>query len=316
MGGGSWSGDTYESFTSSVKSAPRASVFKSRSCKEEFDPKNIVQRQSLITDEHPNPTPIVVAFDVTGSMHGIPDKFVRELLGDLMDTLNDSGVVTDPQVCVCAVGDAYSDRSPLQISHFESDNRVSDHLSDLYLEGGGGGGGRETYELAWHWFAQEENTDLQCLTQGRKGIFFTIGDEMPYQNIPASIVKKVTGKAPQGDTSFNAVVSQIDERFEAFHIMISQGGNFSTKTQEVWRAAIGERAIFVDDYTTICDVIKGICLMVNGASLEDAVSVATNKKSTETALAPLENSGTVLVRASGTGTATALAKGSKSSRRL
>jgi len=316
MGGGSWSGATYDSFSSSISSAPRATVFKSRSCKDEFDPKNIERRQSLITDEHPNPTPIVVAFDVTGSMHGIPDKFVRELLGDLMDTLNDSGVVTDPRVCVCAVGDAYSDRSPLQITHFESDNRVSDHLSDLWLEGGGGGGGRESYELTWYWFAQAENLELDCLTQGRKGIFFTIGDEMPYQQIPASIVRKHTGCNPQSDTSFSSVVEQIGDQFEAFHIMISQGGNFSTKTAEVWRALIGERAVMVDDYTTICDVIKGICLMVNGASLDDAVSVATNKESTETALAPLENSGAVLVRASGTGTAAAMTKSSKGSRRL
>lgn len=316
MGGGSWSSETYSSFTSSVKSAPRASVFKSRSIKDEFDPRNIERRQSLITDEHPNPTPIVVAFDVTGSMGGIPDKFVRELLGDLMDTLNDSGVVTDPQVCVCAVGDAYSDRGPLQISHFESDNRVSDHLADLWLEGGGGGTRHESYELAWYWFAQPDNLELECLTQGRKGIFFTIGDEMPYRQIPASVVNKFTACDAEGDVSFDSVISKIDDQFEAFHIMISQGSNYTEKTAEVWKALIGERAIKVDDYTTICDVIKGICLMVNGASLDDAVSVAKNKRSTETALAPLEESGTVIVRASGTGTAGALTKRTKMSRRL
>lgn len=316
MGGGSWSSSTYESFTRSVSSAPRAAVFKSRFMKDEFNPVNIKRRQSLITDEHPNPTPIVVAFDVTGSMGGIPEAFVKELLGDLMDTLNDSGVVTDPQVCICAVGDAYSDRAPLQISHFESDNRVSKHLSDIWLEGCGGGTRHESYELAWYWFAQPENVELQCLTQGRKGIFFTIGDEMPYAQVPASIVRKFTMMSPEGDTSFDAVVSKISDQFEAFHIMITEGSNFSSKTEEVWRAHIGERAIKVNDYTTICDVIKGICLMVSGASLDDAVSVAKNKKGTEMALAPLEQSGTVMVRASGSGTAMSLTKKGSSARRL
>jgi len=62
---------------------------------------------------------------------------------------------------------------------------------------------------------------------------------------------------------------------------------------------------------------KGICLMVNGASLDDAVSVAKNKESTSTALSHLESSGTVVARASGSGTASSLAKrGSKGTRRL
>lgn len=315
MGGGSWSSLTYNAFSKSVSTAPRAAVFKSRVMKDDYNPKNITKRESLITTEHPNPTPIVVAFDVTGSMGGIPEAFVKTLLGDLMDTLTDSGAVTDPQVCICAVGDAFSDAAPLQISHFESDNRVSAHLADIYLEGGGGGGGHESYELAWYWFAQDSNLNLECLNQGRKGIFFTIGDEMPYSRLPKNVIERFTACAAEGDVSFDSVVSKINDKFEAFHILIEQGSNFSEKVAEVWEAHIGERAIRVKDYTQICDTIKGLCLMVSGASLEDAISVAKDKDAAMNALSPLQNSGLLAGKATGTGTAISLVE-VKASRRI
>jgi hypothetical protein len=305
MGGGGWSSETYTTFSNTIKSAPRASVFKSRGIKDDFDPKNIKRRQSLITDEHPNPTPIVVAFDVTGSMGHIPEAFVKELLGDLMNTLNESKAVSDPQVCICAVGDSYSDRAPLQISHFESDNRIVDHLSDIYIEGGGGGTMHESYELAWYWFAQPENLELDCIKQGRKGIFFTIGDEKPYANVLAEHVRKFTSMECKDNISFKSIVSKIEEQFDAFHIVIEQGANFRGDTASEWEKYIGERVIRVSDYKTVCDVIKGVCLMLGGGSIDDAVKAAKDKKGTETALSRLKDITTIATIGNGSG---ALAK--------
>ncbi len=304
MGGGNWSSSTFSSFSNGISSAPRSSVFKSRKINDDFDPRNIIKRESLSTVEHPHPTSIVVAFDVTGSMGGIPEAFIRTHLGDLMDTLVESEVVTDPQVCICAVGDAYSDSAPIQITHFESDNRVSRHLQDIYIEGGGGGTGSESYELAWYWFSEDSNVILDSIKEGRKGIFFTIGDEKPYPKLSRSVIERFTGrvdKSSESDVSFDSIISNISDKFEAFHIIIEQGSNFTEDVASVWKSYIGERAIRVKDYTQICDVIKGLCLMVSGASLEKAIETSKNKDAAETALAPLQDSG-LLTRAVGTGT--------------
>lgn len=314
MGGGSWSSATYTHFTSKIKSAPRAAVFKNKSLDKDLDPKNIDFRESRDSEEHPNSTPIVVMFDVTGSMGDIPHKFAEELLGDLMDTLIDADV-PDPQILVGAVGDAYSDRAPLQISQWESDNRVSEWLTKIFIEGNGGGTRHESYELAWYWFSNPNNVSMDCWEKrGQKGIFFTIGDEMPYRSIRKNHVLSLTSNGIEADESFDSVIRRMNERWEAFHIMITQGYNFGKDTRDTWRALIGERAIEVNDYNTICDVIKGTTLMVCGSSLDEAISYAKNKKGAESALVPLSESGVISAPVSGKGVIAKMPKHGKTER--
>jgi len=282
----------------------------------ELDPKEIDSREALDSDEHPVTTPVVVCFDVTGSMGIIPEMFAKELLGNLMDTLIDSDV-TDPQICVVAVGDAYSDRAPLQILQFESDNRVTDHLKNIFLERGGGGTCRESYELAWYWFSNPDNTVLDTLARGEKGIFFTIGDEMAYENLPARIINKLTNNVTERDVSFAEIVKNMNDRFHAFHVMITEGCNYGADTKIFWERHLEERVISVDNYRTICDVIKGVCMMVAGSSIDEAIEVAENKGSASKALTPLAESGALVVKGKGTGrVSSSLMRRGKRSRRL
>lgn len=119
------------------------------------------------------------ALDVTGSMGDIPQTLARRELPTFMKLLTDCGVA-DPQLMFMAIGDATSDRAPLQVGQFESTANLMDQwLTWSYLEGGGGGTGEESYELAFYVIAQ--HTDMDCWVKRKKrGYLFVTGDELPY----------------------------------------------------------------------------------------------------------------------------------------
>ena len=111
------------------------------------------------SDEHPASTPIIVGFDETGSMGRIP-RLVLTKLKTLFALLVDKGYATDPQIAVAAYGDAANgERAPLQISQFESDNRIDDNLDLIFLEGLGGGNNGETSNLLLYYAATHVSTD-------------------------------------------------------------------------------------------------------------------------------------------------------------
>ena len=71
------------------------------------------------------------------------------------------------------IGDAQSDRVPLQVGQFESDNRMDDQLRTIFLEGNGGGQKSESYELATYFIARHTVTDA-WEKRGRKGVKRTL----------------------------------------------------------------------------------------------------------------------------------------------
>ncbi|MFW5746062.1 MAG: hypothetical protein ACOCWQ_00750, partial [Nanoarchaeota archaeon] len=99
--------------------------------------------------------PVIVAVDVTGSMAAWPGE-IFDRLPLLYQTL--SQYRDDVEISFCAIGDANSDRYPLQINEFASGVALEDHLKALYPEGGGGGQSRESYELFGYHVLQNAQT--------------------------------------------------------------------------------------------------------------------------------------------------------------
>jgi len=96
-------------------------------------------RESRDSAEHPHTTPIIIAFDVTGSMSKRPEEMIKDQFPKLMDKLIQMGV-QDPQLLFLAIGDHECDNYPLQAGQFESDtNKILDSIQEFYLEKGGGG---------------------------------------------------------------------------------------------------------------------------------------------------------------------------------
>lgn len=210
MGSGAWDSYTYTSHLA-AKAAAGKSTFDytdqirsgqtSAKANSLLDPKvkagdassfaGKVMREVVTSDEHPNPTPIAIVLDVTGSNYTAAVA-VHAKLPQLFGLLQRKGLIEDPQILIAATGDANSDRVPLQVGQFESDNRIDAMIEAMYLEGFGGGQAHETYELAAYFLAR--HTYLEPWhKQGRKGYcntpdapvwmadgsFKEIGDIMP-----------------------------------------------------------------------------------------------------------------------------------------
>lgn len=279
MGGGSWTADTHASRakTKAATGVPdfahtattRASHVSMWAVHEDLDPKKVNTdasalhagqniRESLDSDEHPTSVAVAVLFDETGSMGTVP----RELLGklpELFSLLLRKGYLEHPQVLFGGIGDAFSDRVPLQVGQFESDNRCDEDLEKIFLEGNGGGGGHESYELALYFMAN--HTYLDCVEKrGHKGYLFIIGDEMPYDSVNAKQLKDIVGDTLGEPLAVEDVMRAAQEKYEVFLIR-PDGGMYRPGTTEGerciarWRSMLGERVIDLPDLDSVCETI-------------------------------------------------------------
>lgn len=216
-----------------------------------FAGKNI--RESRDSAEHPASLPVIVIFDVTGSMGKLP-MIVQKRLCGLMGALR--AVTPDPHVLVGAVGDATCDRFPIQVGQFESDNRVDEQLRNIILEGGGGGGQRESYALAYYFAADHTAADAYDV-RGKKGYLFTMGDEAPYPSVTRPEMRNLFGDRGDCDESFASILKRVRERWHIRHLFALDGSYPNEKRlRDEWEDLIGPRAlIMVKDSSTICEVI-------------------------------------------------------------
>ncbi len=200
-------------------------IFKRTSCNPKFDPKYIGTRECFDSSDHPNTIPIVVGLDVTASMGYLAVKVASEALNDLIMKLYSTGAVEDPALMCAAYGD-YQDRSPLQVTQFESDIRIAEQLLDLYFENGGQG--EVAISCLWEFLAKHTNIDAINKRQ-EKGFLFTIGDDAEIRNeYIDETIERVIGDKPVSKSkrsSLDDMLSEVQKKFHVFHIMIGGIGN-------------------------------------------------------------------------------------------
>ena len=263
MGSGGWSSSAYASTTAtriasgttfSYSSTMKAAPITARTAHSTLDVKGVNLRESRDSDEHPTSTAITVLFDVTGSMGGIPIVLQQKLPG-LFGLLLRKGYIDHPQVMLGGIGDATCDRVPIQISQWESDNRVDEALDNLFLEGGGGGQQTESYELAMYFMAY--HTEMDCLVKrGKRGYLFIIGDEMAYSYVDRMLVEQYLGQNIQSNIKTEDVVRDLQKKFEVFFIIPSGASNASDPViEKYWRNLFGQNVIIIDDPAAICETI-------------------------------------------------------------
>jgi hypothetical protein len=161
-----------------------------------------------------NVTPIVVALDVTRS-RGDDTKLVYEKLPQLMGQFELKGYIENPGISFCGIGDAFSDRAPLQVGQFEGDNRLDEVLERIWIEEGGGGTGQESYELAAYFYSR---TNCVRLAQGigKKGYFFFVGDEGFYPKLDKAAVRRIIGDDLPEDLDAREAFRALGEKFHMF----------------------------------------------------------------------------------------------------
>ena len=262
-----------------------------------LNPFGVKRREARDSTDHPNSNPIAVLFDVTGSMGAIP-TILQQKLGGLMTLLVKKSYVEDPQILFGGIGDATCDRVPLQIGQFESDNRMDECLTNIYLEGGGGGQKQESYDLAMYFMARKVALD-SVEKRGKRGYLFMIGDELYREYVSRHAVEHVIGDGPEADIPIQEIVAELKEKFEVYFIIPLAGGTYGRDPEiyRKWSALLGkDRVLRIEGMDNICEVIGLTIGLAEGTldtvadgidDLDDVGTDSAAKKSISTALAPI-----------------------------
>ncbi|MDX2027789.1 MAG: hypothetical protein SFW62_04055 [Alphaproteobacteria bacterium] len=280
MGGSRFSDSDWGSYSSTAKTRTihqtfaRGSMKSTNDPRTSFDPTTIAVRESRDSKENPNSTPIILAFDVTGSMGEIPYYFVKEALGKLMKEIYDRKPVSDPHIMCMAVGDARTDHAPLQVTQFEADIRIAKQLEDLYLEGNGGGNHGESYNLPWYFAATKTSTD-SFEKRGKKGLLFTIGDEPPVMHLTKGQIREFVGGEASRDLTSEEILTMVRKQYDVFHIIVEQGAGLREYGEQAvvggWSKLLGEGHVLrLSDYTKLSEVTIS-AIQVNAGADKDAV---------------------------------------------
>ena len=224
-------------------------------------------RDRIITSE--KESPIVIALDVTGSNREF-SRIVYDKSPMLFGQIEQKAYLKDFDICFTAVGDAYCDYAPLQVTDFNSGKALDDELKKLYLESGGGGGISETYELAAYFFANK------CeMPKAKLPFLFFIGDESPYDKVGVDIVQKEMNISLGQDLDSKQVFSDLYKKFNdnVFYLQNpycggdAHGKGTTKRVKERWVNILGrenaEKIIPIHEEKSIVDVILGTIAMVS-----------------------------------------------------
>lgn len=272
MGSGLFSSRSYDQYAARASTMSRKEIFQQNRCHPSMSPRDVNIRESRDSDDHPMSTPVIIALDVTGSMGMISENLVKSGLGSLMNGILETKPVSDPQIMIMGVGDIACDSTPLQVSQFESDNRIVTELEKLYLEGGGGGNGVESYDLPWQFAAAHTDCDSWNI-RGERGYLFTIGDEcFPRGWTQSQLKDRVMGSTAGEINGAEKALAAAQEKWKCFHLIIEQGHYFQYSNPRAalssWREVLGKRAILVDDYQNLPEIVVAIMRVDNGENPE------------------------------------------------
>ena len=273
MGSSRFDATDWASYSSSVSSAPRSTIFRSVGMDDSLDPSKITFRESVDSDINPNSTPVIIGVDETGSMGSLAEKIIKHGLGVVMTGIYDRKPVTDPHILIAGIGDSVCDIAPLQITQFEADVKaITSQVEKIYLEGGGGGNNGESYPLLWYFAAHKTKCDA-ITKRKRKGYLFTVGDENPLRVISKSEIKKVFGDDVQEDIDIADLLSVVQKNWEVFHIVVETLATEHQNAINNWKKVLGQRVIVVPSEDHLAEVIVSTMQIIEG---EDANKVASS----------------------------------------
>ncbi|MHA1301434.1 MAG: hypothetical protein ACTSO9_18590 [Candidatus Helarchaeota archaeon] len=204
--------------------------------------------------------PMVVIVDVTGSMKEWPRIIFEKLcilynetLFFLPETLKESF-----EISFAAIGDAYSDDAPLQITDFAEGEELDENIKSLYPEGGGGGQTRETYELAAYYYLT--HCDMPNALKFPKPLLIFVGDEGFYSKLNRNHVKQLIGDTLKTDQITKNIFEKLKQKFNVYILRVPYGSEESEKRiQKDWEKVLGrDHVIIMKKPRRIVDTILGI----------------------------------------------------------
>ncbi len=224
MGGGEERKSSRSAFASSAGESLRSHDFSSARGKTPWPIKR--EKVAVSTDStHPG----VVCADDTGS-------FLTEIqiILEKLPLLGDEWKRYMPayKLCLTLIGDTASDRQPLQVQDFDSDEPLVGRLKLLFPEGLGGDD-PESYDLAAYYFTNYCEMPNAVI----KPLFIWIVDSTTRSKLLAKDIKKYIGGDPQSDLDSVEVLKKLAEKFSVWVIL---KGSYN---KDFWARIYGEQRI-------------------------------------------------------------------------
>lgn len=287
MGSGAFTTSSFVNYSISKKRAVDSSgvvvtdnlqdFYTQRSIHKDLNPYKVV-RECCDSEEHPNTIPVIIGLDVTGSMGGACVKTAQNL-NTIITSLYDE--FEDVEFMIMGIGDLSYDHAPIQVSQFESDIRIAEHLDNVYMEHGGGGNGFESYTAAWYFGLY--HTALDCWKRGKKGIIITMGDEPLNPYLPKEKLNKVLGDHVEADVETKDLYQLAKEKFDIYHIAINDKDDcykrYKDRVDKSFSKVLGEdfKIATLDELPkTIVDCIKDSVGDVTTNPVDHSVDNTTN----------------------------------------
>ncbi len=239
----------------------------------DLDPKRIKAKpfgklESRDSTEHPESNAVLLCLDVTGSNISRARE-AQQKLPNLMALLE--RYLPDPQVAIAANDDwtVVRDKST-QISDFESDNRIDEHIRKLMLVGQGGGNQGESYDLVM--YAAANKTILDCMEKrNRKGYFFMYADEPIFSTTSAEHARSVFGDSLPGSIPIETTILALKQLYNVF--VLWPVGGFDNAREQYVRLFGNECVITLQHPNLICEVIGSLIGMTEGRLNSEADAV-------------------------------------------
>lgn len=240
--------------------------------------KGILCRQSCDADNALQATPIIIGFDVTASMGYLAKELATNSVHNTVTKLLEDKLVSAPQIMCAAIGDAKSDRHPLQVTQFESDIRIIKQLLQLYLEGGGGGNGGESYNLLWYFAAHHTSHD-HFDKRNEKGFLFTIGDDCCHGGLSIAEVNNNFASTCHYDLSNEELLFLVRKKYHVFHIHIDKGIPADKEIFNKWESLLPGccAPINIKDIDCLYELIGAIIAVTKGQTVNEALKKTDQK---------------------------------------
>ncbi|MBQ6863717.1 MAG: hypothetical protein IJO14_05715 [Clostridia bacterium] len=258
---------------SNVSSA--AEIFRDNNFQEKYDPFFITARESRDSEDSPNSTPIILGFDVTGSMGFLAAEIAKNSLNKTILEIYDKNLVSNPHV-MCAAITQPINKSGLQVTQFEADIRVIEQLLELKVRFGGNTFSYDS--LVWYFAAKHTEID-SYKKRGKKGFIFVIGDEIcgadKGESLSVLQIKNVYNDETDHDLPLTEVYNMAAEKYEIFHITVHE------RAINSWNSFLPGRCAYISEENIqyLSEVITSIIQITNGMSKKDVLKQWSGKAS-------------------------------------
>lgn len=209
-------------------------------------------------------SPIVLAFDVTGSMGTLP-KILSDKLPMLAGQLAIREYLRQPMISLAAIGDIRSDTAPIQVTDFVEPRHLDSQLERLFFEGFGGGNDQESYEFTAYAYAERSE-----LPEAQTPFFIFTGDEGFRPTLAASDLERHFDEKHARAIDAKEVFDKLKQVYHGNVIKIRRSyGSAHTdgRIQRQWEEALGADYIVpITDDQAIGDITLGVLAVRGGAT--------------------------------------------------